>query len=50
LLCIWWDWKDVLYYELLQPSETIMADRYQQQLINLSDALEEKRLFIDQGK
>jgi len=32
LLCIWWDWKDMLYYELLQPSETITANRYQQQL------------------
>jgi len=26
-LRIWWDWKDVLYYELLQPGETITADR-----------------------
>jgi len=31
LLCIWWDWKGVLYYELLQPGEIITADRYQQQ-------------------
>jgi len=23
LLCIWWDWKGVLYYELLQPGEPI---------------------------
>jgi len=42
LLCIWWDWKGVLYYELLQPSDTIREDPYQQQLINLSDVLEEK--------
>jgi len=39
----------VLYYELLQPDEIITADRYQQQLINLSDALEEKRPFTGQG-
>ncbi|KAL6258193.1 hypothetical protein P5V15_010122 [Pogonomyrmex californicus] len=50
LLCIWWDWNSVLYYELLQPGETITADRYQQQLTNLSDALEEKRSFTDQGR
>jgi len=50
LLCIWWDWKGVLYYELLHPGETIMADRYQQQLINLNDALEEKRPFTGQGR
>jgi len=49
LLCIWWDWKDVLYYELLQPGKTITADRYQQQLTNLSDALE-KRSSTDQGR
>jgi len=28
-LCIWGDWKGVLCYELLQPSKTITADRYQ---------------------
>jgi len=45
LVCIWWDWKGALYYELLQPGEKITADRYQQQLTNLSDTLEEKRQF-----
>jgi len=45
LFCIWWDWKDVLYYELLQPGEAITANHYQQQL---TDALEEKRPFTGQ--
>ncbi|CAK9833798.1 Mariner Mos1 transposase [Anthophora retusa] len=49
LLCIWWDCKGVLYYELLQPDETITADRYKQQLTNLSDVLEEKRPCTGQG-
>jgi len=35
----------MLYYKLLQSDETITVDRYQQQLTNLSDALEEKRPF-----
>ena len=49
LLCIWWDWKGVLYYELLQPGKTITANRYKQQLTKLSDVLEEKRPFTCQG-
>jgi len=40
----------VLYYELLQPAETITVDCYQQQLTNLSDALEEKMPLIGQGR
>lgn len=43
LLCIWWDQKGVLYYELLQPGQTITGDRYQQQLLMLRDELQEKR-------
>jgi len=36
--------------ELLQPGATITADRYQQQLANLSDSLREKNLFIGQER
>jgi len=39
----------VLYYELLQPGETITADCYQQ-LTNLSDALKKKRPFTGQER
>jgi len=47
LPCIWWNWKGVLYYDLLQSCETITTDRCQQQLpTNLSDALEENLLAI----
>ena len=28
MLCIWWDQLGVVYYELLQPNETITGERY----------------------
>ena len=42
MLCIWWDQLEVVYYGLLQPNETITAERYQQQLMQLSRALKFK--------
>ena len=43
MLCIWWDQKDVLYYELLKLGETINGERYRTQLIRLKRAIAEKR-------
>ncbi|UYV76641.1 hypothetical protein LAZ67_14001557 [Cordylochernes scorpioides] len=43
MLCIWWDQLGVIYYELLQPNETITGERYEQQLMRLSRALKIKR-------
>lgn len=43
MLCVWWDHRDVVYYELLKPGETVNGERYRQQLINLNHALIEKR-------
>lgn len=43
LLCIWWDQRGVIYYELLKPKETITGDRYRLQLMRLSRAMKEKR-------
>lgn len=43
MLCIWWDQKGVLYYELLKSGETVNIARYRQQIINLNHALIEKR-------
>ena len=46
MFCVWWDQKDVIYYELLKPGE-IYTERYRyterQQMINLNQALCEKR-------
>ena len=41
--CVWWDQKGVIYYELLKPGETVNTNRYQQQMIYLNRALQEKR-------
>ncbi len=49
LLCVWWDWKGIIYYELLEPGQTVTSERYQAQLNKLADALEEKRPFTGQG-
>ena len=28
MLCVWWDQKGVIYYELLKPGETVNTERY----------------------
>ena len=33
----------MVYYELLKPGETVNTERYRQQMINLNQALREKR-------
>ena len=43
ILCIWWDQKGVLYYELIKPGETINEERYRTQLIRLKRAIAKKR-------
>ena len=40
---VWWDQKGVIYYELLKPGENVNTNRYQQQMIDLNRALQEKR-------
>lgn len=38
-LCICWDQLGVVYYEVINPKETIMGHRYKLQLIRLSRVL-----------
>ena len=42
--------KGVLHYELLKPGQTITADRHRQQLLRLSEEIEQKRPFTGKGK
>ena len=42
MLFIWWDWKGVLYHELLLENETINSNKYCSQLDQLIAALDEK--------
>ena len=42
MLCIWWNWKGVLYYELLLESQRINSNRYCSQLDQLKAVLNEK--------
>ena len=43
MLCIWWDQKGVIHYELLKSGQTITGELYRQQLIRLKRAIAEKR-------
>ena len=41
MLCTWWDWKGVLYYELLPENQMIHSKKYCSQLDQLKAALDE---------
>ncbi|GFT68405.1 mariner Mos1 transposase [Trichonephila clavipes] len=43
LLCIWWDWKGIIFYELLPYDQTQNPDLYCQQLDRLKLAIDQKR-------
>lgn len=43
LLCVWWDYKGIIHYELLPSGKTINSDVYCQQLTRLKQAIDRKR-------
>ena len=43
MLCVWWDVSGVIYWEMLNPNQTINADLYCTQLQKLADAISQKR-------
>ena len=46
MLYIWWDWKRVLYYELLLENQMINSNKYCSQWDQLKAALSEKHLQL----
>lgn len=43
MLSVWWDYKGIVYFELLPRNLTINSDVYTQQLTKLNNAIQEKR-------
>ena len=43
MLSVWWDFKEIVYFQLLPDNTTINSEVYCNQLDILSDALKEKR-------
>lgn len=43
MLSVWWDWKGIVHYELLQPGGTINSVLYCEQLDRLNEAIQRKR-------
>jgi histone-lysine N-methyltransferase SETMAR len=51
LLCIWWDYKGPVHYELLGRNQTITAELYCQQIDRLHEQLKKKRpALLNRGK
>ena len=46
MLSVWWDWKGVVFFELLPKNQTINSDVYCRQLNKLNAAVKEKRLEL----
>ena len=43
MLCMWWDIRGPIHYELLKPSKKLNLEKYCQQLDDLKTAVQEKR-------
>ena len=43
MLCVWWDYKGIIYYQILPQNQTVNSDVYCRQLSNLAEKLERLR-------
>jgi len=42
MLCIWWDWKEIVHYKLLQRGETINSVLFYTQLDSLNETIQKE--------
>lgn len=43
MLCLWWDMRGLIHYEMLNHNQTVTAEKYSSQLEDLKNALSRKR-------
>jgi len=43
VMYVWWDWKEIVHYELLSSNQTINSELYYEQLQRLQQAIKRKR-------
>lgn len=43
MLCVFWDWQGMIFWELLEPNQTVNANLYTEQLRKLAEVLKSKR-------
>ena len=41
MLCVWWDVKGIIYYELPEPHQTVTVERYRQ-VPRVAEAVQQK--------
>lgn len=50
LLCVWWDIRGIIHYELLKPGNTVTAAVYCEQLERMNEKLKTKRPLLVEKK
>lgn len=40
MLCVWWDWEGIIYWELLDRNQTVNAELYVLQMQRLNNAIQ----------
>ena len=50
MLCVWWDMKGVIYFEVLDNNQTVNSNLYSQQLQRLNEVLFQKRPVLANQK